>query len=123
MGIQTITTPTGEELVVIPRAEYEAMLADAFEDGADAATYTASLVGLAPEEVLPAEVSAAILRSEGRVRAFREWRGYSLDTLAELSHLPRAMLVEIEAGQRILDRESAARLGIALELPPGWLQS
>ncbi len=80
MGIQTITTPTGEEMVVMPRAEYDALVAaaeEAFEDGADAAAYDAALAALKPEDVLPPELSRAILAGTGRVRAFRQWRARS----------------------------------------------
>ena len=124
MGIQTITTPAGEEMVVMPRAEYEALLdeaADAYEDGADAATFAAALAAQRPEDVLPAAVSAAILAGHGRPRAFREWRGISTSALSEQTGIAKSVLDEIEAGKRLLDREAAARIGVALDLPAGWL--
>jgi hypothetical protein len=75
---QIIRTPNGEELVV-PRAEYEALLARADHEGEDAddvvicdarkAELTADGV------VLPSEASAAILRGETRLKATRNWRG------------------------------------------------
>ena len=65
---QIIRTPGGEELVVLPRAEYEALLerADhAAEDADDIAIYDARKAELAAGGVvLPPEVSAAILRGE-----------------------------------------------------------
>ena len=63
---QIIRTPGGEELVVLPRAEYEALLERAdheAEDADDVAIYDARKAELAAGGVvLPPEVSAAILR-------------------------------------------------------------
>ncbi len=68
---QIIRSPGGEELVVLPRAEYEALLERADredEDAADAAMYDARKASLiAGDAVLPPEVSAAIL--SGREQA------------------------------------------------------
>ena len=76
---QIIRTPSGEELVVLPRAEYEALLERAdreAEDADDVAIYDARKAELAAGgAVLPPEVSAAILRGESRLKAIRTWRG------------------------------------------------
>jgi ribosome-binding protein aMBF1 (putative translation factor) len=124
MGVQTITTPAGEEMVVMPRADYEALLAqrqEAFEEGADAAAFAAALANMRPEDVLPAEVTADILAGKGRVRAFREWRGLDQETLARDSAIPQEELMRIEAGEVLLSRDAAAALVLALDLPAGWL--
>ncbi len=124
MGIQTITTPAGEEMVVMPRAEYEALVTaaeEAFEDGADVAAYSAAIAALQPEDVLPPDLSAAILKGVGRVRAFREWRGLSGSELASASGLSETELDDLESGRRVLSREWAAGLSQALNLPVGWL--
>ena len=76
---QIIRTPGGEELVVLPRAEYDALLARAdheAEDADDVAIYDIRKAELASGGVvLPPEVSAAILRGESRLKAVRNWRG------------------------------------------------
>jgi len=78
-GPQIIRTPNGEELVVLPRAEYEALLERAnheAEDADDVAVYDTRKAELAAGAgVLPAEVSAAILRGDSRLKAIRNWRG------------------------------------------------
>jgi hypothetical protein len=75
---QIIRTPGGEELVVLPRAEYEALLERAdheAEDAADVAIYDSRKAELtAGGAVLPLEVGAAILRGESRLKAIRNWR-------------------------------------------------
>ena len=75
---QIIRSPSGEELVVLPRAEYEALLERAdheAEDADDVAIYDARKAELAAGGgVLPPEVSAAILRGDSRRKAIRKWR-------------------------------------------------
>ena len=65
-AIQIIRSPGGEELVVLPRAEYEALLAaadTADDDAEDVALYDARKASLASgeESVLPEAVSMFIL--------------------------------------------------------------
>jgi len=124
MGIQTITTPAGEEMVIMPRAEYESLLADrddAFEDGADAAAFAAAQAALQPGDILPASVSAGILAGQGLVSAFRRWRGVDLAELAVAAGIDSKLLTEIEAGERLLSRDHSARITEALDLPFNWL--
>jgi hypothetical protein len=51
-GPQIIRAPTGEELVVLPRAEYEALVAraDHAEDANDVAIYDARKAEMAADE-------------------------------------------------------------------------
>lgn len=124
MGIQTITTPAGEEMVVMPRAEYDALLtevAEAFEDGADAAAFSAALAAHRPENVLPASVSSAILSGHGRLRALRDWRGYLIEVLSQKTGIEVITLQEIEEGKRLIDRETAACVSDVLNVPFEWL--
>lgn len=124
MGIQTITTPAGEQMVVMPRSEYDALIAqrdEAFEDGADAAAFDAAMNAMQPQDILPADITAAILKGKGRVRAYREWRGLELAALAKAVELTEQHLSQIEAGETLLSRDTAARIAEVLDLPAGWL--
>jgi len=124
MGVQTITTPTGEEMVVMSRAEYDALIAqinEAFEDGADLAAYDAALANAKPEEILPPTVTNAILRGMGRVRAYREWRKLDIAEIAQVTGITEDTLRSIEDGETLLSRDVAARLAEALAVPTGWL--
>ena len=98
-----------------------AAAADAYEDGADAATFASALAAQSPADVLPTSVSADILSGHGRVRAFREWRSMSPETLSAQLGVDTEALLKLEAGERLLDRETAARISEALDLPSGWL--
>lgn len=69
-----IVTPAGEELVLLPKADYE-RLVDAAEELADIAALTESNRRLASgeEEMLPAAMVDRLLAGES---ALRGWRGH-----------------------------------------------
>lgn len=72
MTIQTIKTASGEELVVLSRREYDALLAQlGDEDAEDRMTLliAAEARGEAP---LPASVSQAVLAGEGLLKSLRQ---------------------------------------------------
>ena len=122
---QIIRTPAGEELVVLPRAEYEALLERAGyegEDAEDVALYDARKAELAAGDgVLPVEVSAAILRGDGRLKAIRNWRGVTQLHLASETGLGQGYLSDLESGRRTGMPEMIAKIAQALNVPVGWL--
>jgi DNA-binding XRE family transcriptional regulator len=122
---QIIRTPGGEELVVVPRAEYEALLDRAdreAEDAGDIAIYDARKAELtAGGIVLPPEVSAAILRGESRLKAFRTWRGQTQLHLAFKTGIGQGYLSDLESGRRAGSLETIAKLAQALNVPVEWL--
>jgi len=124
---QIIRTPSGEELVVLPRAEYEALVerADAdheAEDAADVAIYDTRKAELAAGAVvLPPEVSAAILRGESRLKAIRNWRDETQQHLSFKTGLAQGYLSDLECGRRTGTPETTAKLAEALNVPVEWL--
>jgi len=122
---QIIQTPSGEELVVLPKAEYDALLqrADAeAEDEDDIAMYDARKAELAAGgAVLPAEVSAAILRGESRLKAIRNWRGHTQLYLNFKTGIGQGYLSDLETGRRTGSPETIAKLAQALNVPVEWL--
>jgi hypothetical protein len=79
MKAQTITSPSGDELVVLPRSDYEALVAAASardEDADDIAIYDRRRAELAQGlgASLPPEVSARLLKEESLLKALRNWR-------------------------------------------------
>ena len=122
---QIIRTPGGEELVVLPRAEYEALLARAdhgAEDADDAAIHDARKAELAAGGVaLPPEVSAAILRGESRLKAIRSWRGETQLQLNFKTGIGQGYLSDLESGRRTGTPETIAKLAQALNVPVEWL--
>ena len=122
---QIIRTPSGEELVVLPRAEYEALLERAdheAEDADDIAMYDARKAELAAGGVvLPPEVSAAILRGESRLKAIRNWRDETQLHLNFLTGISQGYLSDLESGRRTGTPETIAKLAKALNVPVEWL--
>jgi len=119
---QIIRTPGGEELVVLPRAEYEALLERAdheAEDADDVAIYDARKA--AGEGVLPPEVSAAILRGESRLKAIRNWRDETQLHLSFKTGIGQGYLSDLESGRRTGTPETIAKLAQALGVPIEWL--
>ena len=120
MTAQTIVTPSGERLVMLPEAEYEALLAAA-EDAADGAAVEAFRRKLAAgeEELLPAAMIDRVLAGESLVRVWRDHRGLTSKALAEKAGIARAYLSQIEAGRRegTVDtlRKLATALGVAID--------
>ena len=122
---QIIRTPNGEELVVLPRAEYEALLERADRDAEDAddlAVYDARKAELAAGGVvLPPQVSAAILRGDSRLKAIRDWRGETQRRLGLKTGTGQGYLSDLENGRRAGTRETLAKLAQALDVPVEWL--
>ncbi len=122
---QIIRTPGGEELVVLPRAEYEALLERAdhdAEDADDVAIYDARKAELAAGgAVLPPEASAAILRGESRLKAIRNWRDETQLHLSFKTRIGQGYLSDLESGRRTGTPETIKKLAEALDVPVAWL--
>lgn len=125
--VQIIRTPGGEELVVLPRAEYDTLVAGAQtvddEDAADTAIFDERMAELRSgvDVTLPAEVSKAILRGATLVQALRKWRGMKQQELAAKAQLAQGYLSDIERGRSQGSREAREDIARALDVPEGWL--
>ncbi|HEX4079835.1 MAG TPA: helix-turn-helix transcriptional regulator [Rhizomicrobium sp.] len=122
---QIIRTPGGEELVVLPRAEYEALLERAdhdAEDADDVAIYDDRKAELAAGGgALPPEVSAAVLRGDSRLKAIRNWRGETQLHLELKTGIGQGYLSDLENGRRAGTGDTIAKLAQALDVPVEWL--
>ncbi len=122
---QIIRTPDGEELVVLPRADYEALVERAdheAEDAEDVAIYDARKAELAAGGgILPPEVSAAILRGDSRLKAIRNWRGETQLHLTFKTGIAQGYLSDLENGRRRGTSDTIAKLALALNVPAEWL--
>ncbi|BAU93196.1 XRE family transcriptional regulator [Methylorubrum populi] len=120
MTRQIITTPGGERLVLMPEADFEALVAAA-EDNADRTAVAEFRRKLAAgdEELLPAALVERLISGENRVRIWREHRGLSGAALAKQAGLAQAYLSQIETGAREGTVETygklAAALGVSLD--------
>ena len=122
---QIIRTANGEELVVLPRADYEALLSAVdheSEDAEDVAIYDVRKAELkAGGAVLPEAVSAAMLRGESRLKAIRKWRDMTQLHIESRTDIGQGYLSDLESGRRTGTPETIAKLAKALKVPVEWL--
>ena len=117
MTAQTIVTPAGERLVMLPEAEYVALL-DAADDASDRAAVKDFQRRLANggEELIPAALVDRILAGESRIRVWREHRGLTLKALAEKIGVGQPFLSQIETGKREGTLDTLRKIAGALSL-------
>lgn len=117
---QFIVTPGGEEMAVVPRADYE-RLAEAAEmlADADALRRANARIESREDEDVPATMVKRLLSGENPVRVWREHRGMSVAELAAKAGVSRSILSRIDEGEddgafSTMSRIAAA-LGIKLD--------
>lgn len=117
MKAQTITTPAGERLVMLPEAEFAALV-EAVEDAADRTAVARFRRALAEgdEELVPAAIVDRILGGENRVKIWREHRGLTQDALAREAGVVENVLVEIESGRQDGTVETLRRIAGLLDV-------
>jgi hypothetical protein len=123
---QTITTPGGETLVILPLAEYEALVdaaADAEENAADIAAYDEAKGALAAgeESLLPPEVCKLILNGDSRLKAIRKWRGLQQSDVAAQAGIGQGYLSDLEHGKRAGAQETLTKVARVLDVPESWI--
>ena len=122
---QFIRTPSGDEMVIIPRAEYEALIAAAQdEDQDDVAIYDARKAELAASRngLLPQPVSQAMLKGDTLLRALRRWRDITQSDLAAKADVGQGYISDLESGRRMGAPETLRRLAQVLDVPAEWLE-
>ena len=125
--IQTFTSPSGDEMVIISRAEYDALIeaaADAAEDAADAEIYAERKAALerGDDAALPAEVSAEVLKGASVLKAIRKWRGKNQTEIAEAVGIAQSYLSALESGSRRLTGDLVPKFADALGVPGVWIE-
>ncbi len=101
MNIQTINRDGKPEYVVLPWADYQALL-EAAEDAIDSAFLDAfrNKLAFGADETVPAAVLDALLAGANPVKVWREYRGLTQDALAAQAGISKAYLCQIETGKR-----------------------
>jgi hypothetical protein len=117
MGVQIITAPSGERLVVMPEADYRALLeaAEEAKDLEDIRAFDAALAA-GEEEWVPAEFASRILDGESTIRVWREFRGLSPEQLASRAGIGMDRLIALEALPRPPEGEEVQAIAEALGL-------
>jgi DNA-binding XRE family transcriptional regulator len=120
MTVQTITTPSGETLVVLPEADFLRMR-DAAEMAYDIAAYDEAKRQLSSgeDEIMPADIAERLLAGENPVRVWRDHRGLSAKALCQAVGIAQGYLSQIETGKREGSietlRKIAAELSVSLD--------
>jgi DNA-binding XRE family transcriptional regulator len=122
--IQTIKTPTGDEMVVLPKSDYDRLLAAAqekLEDKIDlrAARHVLARLERGEEPILPHDVVKRLGR-ENAIKVLREHRGMTQRDLADAAGLNALYLSQIETGRATGGLGALTRLakvlGVSLDL-------
>lgn len=121
MGIQIIKTEAGEELVVMPRRDYDALLAQLGDEEAEDRMTLIVAAEARAEAPLPAALSTAMLAGESLLKALRKWRGLTQAAVAAEIGINQGYLSELEAGAKSGAPETLRRLAALYAVPEGWL--
>jgi ribosome-binding protein aMBF1 (putative translation factor) len=124
MDFQIIKSPTGDEMVVLAKADFDALVRaaeDAAEDAADVAAYDAAVA--LNSDRLPPEVSKFITDGDSLLRALRRWRDLTQMQMSFKSEFSQGFISDLEAGRRKITSEVAEKLAVVLDVPADWLTS
>ena len=122
INVQFIRTPGGGDLAVLPRNEYDRLVALAAEVQEDAAASrlvrsSTRAVREGREVVLPKAVADRLTNGDNAVRVIREWRDMIQGELAVAVGISQNYLSEIETGRRKGPAELQKKLARALGVP------
>lgn len=106
------------DTVTLSRADFEA-LTEMLEDAADieALLQAKAAIERGEDELIPLELSKAILTGKNPVLAFRGYRGLSQQTLAREAGISASYLSEIENGRKPGSLDAMIRLAGVLRVP------
>jgi len=113
-----IRTPGGEELVLVPRAEYDALrarIAEFEEDEADVAAYDAAKAAMgdgSPRTISPDAMKGWLIRHHRKARSITQ------GALAEATGLKQGYISDLESGRRRGSAETIDKIADALGLEP-----
>ncbi|MFC1975114.1 helix-turn-helix domain-containing protein [Chloroflexota bacterium] len=100
MSVQIIEKNGRPEWAVVPYKEYQRLVAEA-EMLQDVRDYDEAKLALANgEELIPSQVTYALLDGENPLRVWREYRGLTQQQVAEAAGISKPYLSQLESGQR-----------------------
>jgi DNA-binding XRE family transcriptional regulator len=124
-SVQFIHTPGGDDLAVLPRSEYDRLVALAAEAQEDAAASrvirnSSRAIKEGRKVVLPKAVADRLANGDNAVRVLPEWRDMIQGELAVAVGISQNYLSEIENGRRKgpaeLQKKFARALGVPMDL-------
>jgi len=116
MNVQVIEKDGRPEWAVIPYEAYQRLVEEA-EMLQDIRAYDEARVAIEEgEELIPSEVTYAILDGANPIRVWREYRGLTQQQLADAASVSVPYLSQIESGKRKGRAEVLAAIAKALDL-------
>jgi DNA-binding Xre family transcriptional regulator len=124
---QIIKTPAGDELVVLPRSDYDALihaLAEAEEELADIAAAEKAHAEMAANPVphLPAEVCAHMLKGKNRLSSIMLWRNLDAKQLADRTGISESELKRVASREKAMQSADVPAVARALDVPEAWIE-
>ncbi len=116
MSVQIIQKDGRPEWAVIPYHEYEKLIqaAEALED---VRAYDDALERIAAgEELIPSEVTFALLDGENPIRVWRMHRKLTQQELADRTNISKPYLSQLEGGKRSASIQVLQRIAAALNV-------
>lgn len=116
MSVQIIKKNGRPEWAVIPFEEYQRLVEEA-EMLQDVRDYDEAKLAIANgEELIPSEVTYALLDGKNPIRVWREYRGLTQQQVAEAAGISKPYLSQLESGQRKGTTEVLRAIGRALDV-------
>jgi DNA-binding XRE family transcriptional regulator len=111
MNVRYFTSPEGEEMAVLPKAEFDA-LSEMVDHATAVCEYrSGKLPGLTPDE------TRAFIEAPSPLAFWRRYRDLTQSALSQAAGVAQNYLSELENGKRAGSVEVWLRLGRALDLP------
>ena len=117
MNVQIIKTPQGDEMAILPKADYDKLL-EAFEDREDveAGRKFRAKLSAGEEELIPAEYVNRMIDGENKIKVWRDFRGMSAKALADAAGMSAPYLSQIESGAREGSLDAMKKLAEVLKV-------
>ena len=117
MSVQIIEKNGQPEWAVLPYEEYQRLLEEA-EMLQDIRDYDEVKLALASgtEELIPSEVTYALLDGDNPIRVWREYRGLTQQQVATQAGISKPYLSQLESGQRKGTTEVLSAIAKALNI-------
>jgi DNA-binding XRE family transcriptional regulator len=122
--VQFIKATDGEELAVLPKREYERLVALAADEDIGTARIVRgarAAVTAGTEVVLPKAIVDRLVAGENPIRVLREWREMTQAELVAMLGITQGYLSDLEAGKRKGPVALHQKLARALGVPVNFL--
>ena len=127
MGAQTFITPAGDEMVVLPMADYVTLLARAGDASAEdqmtarIVRETSEMIASGQDVALPEFVFEEIEAGQHPVAVIRRFRGMTQAALAREAGVSQGFISGLEQGGKAPSMSTLHKLGRALAVPGSLL--